>query len=314
MFDNGVSTGVVLDSDMEYKSCRNRPWNKPAKVRQQARPELELVEVIASTWTKPVVTVAFADGEYEVLKLIKMVANEWTENTGIKFDFGEDEVNKTFRRWHPTDAVSSADIRVGFFTEGVNQGFWSAIGSDCLDSETYPLSGPTLNLHYELDNLPEGWETLVRHEFGHALGLGHEHQSPAGGCENEFRWEDDEGYIKETDEYGHYIANDATGLKPGLFTIMSGEPDNWADEEGYSLEQRVIDNYASYTSDLANPRTGFDDKSVMLYYHEAWMLKDGVNSTCYISDENTELSELDKLGIRLIYPIDGSFSNNDGNS
>jgi hypothetical protein len=94
---------------------------------------------------------------------------------------------------------------------------------------------------------------------------------------------------------------------------MSGEPDNWTDEEGYSLKQRVIDNYASYTTDEANPRTPFDDESIMLYYHEAWMLKDGENSRCYISDENTELSTLDKQGIQLIYPKDGSFLSNEDN-
>lgn len=29
--------------------------------------------------------------------------------------------------------------------------------------------------------LPADWQAVVRHEFGHALGFEHEHQSPAGG-------------------------------------------------------------------------------------------------------------------------------------
>ena len=30
---------------------------------------------------------------------------------------------------------------------------------------------------------------IVIHEFGHALGLEHEHQSPFSSCENEFKWD-----------------------------------------------------------------------------------------------------------------------------
>ena len=54
-----------------------------------------------------------------------------------------------------------------------SDGAWSYVGTDCRD---IPLNEPTMNLGF-LDG------GTAAHEFGHAIGLAHEHQNPAGGIQ-----------------------------------------------------------------------------------------------------------------------------------
>ena len=75
-------------------------------------------------------------------------------------------VNLTFVESTDNDA----EIRVSF---DPSDGAWSYIGTDC---RSIPADQPTMNLGFE-----DGG--TAAHEFGHAIGLGHEHQNPQGGIE-----------------------------------------------------------------------------------------------------------------------------------
>ena len=58
-----------------------------------------------------------------------------------------------------------------------SDGAWSYVGTD---NRGIPLDQPTMNLGF-MDGGTAG------HEFGHAIGMAHEHQNPAGGIE----WNED---------------------------------------------------------------------------------------------------------------------------
>lgn len=108
--------------------------------------------------TGSVLKVGFIGGNSTVIDAVKRFAPEWTKHANIKFEF-------------PTNGPY--DIRVSFSTGG---GAWSYVG---IDAKNIAQTSPTMNL---------GWidQDVILHEFGHAIGLFHEHQNPQGGiCFNE---------------------------------------------------------------------------------------------------------------------------------
>jgi hypothetical protein len=79
----------------------------------------------------------------------------WTQSANLTFDFND---------------APDAELRVAF--DG-RDGAWSF---DCTDNRGIPLDQPAMNLSF-MDG------GTVAHQFGHAIGLAHEHQNPAGGIE-----------------------------------------------------------------------------------------------------------------------------------
>ena len=129
-------------------------------------------------------------------------ANMWSQHADIRFEKAK--------------FIFQSDIRVGFDS---NDGAWSYIGTDCA------MKLKTMNLGF----IDQG---TVLHEFGHALGLIHEYQSPASGG---FNW-DKEQVTKD----------------------LSGPPNNW-DEQ--TIEHNM---FAKYDEDQLT-MTEYDSTSIMHY-------------------------------------------------
>lgn len=72
--------------------------------------------------------------------------------------------------------TNSADIRISFRTSG---GAWSYVGSD---ASVVGTGGATMNLGWldypSGESNSTGLGSVILHEFGHALGMFHEHQAP----------------------------------------------------------------------------------------------------------------------------------------
>src|SRR5260370_22008379 len=89
---------------------------------------------------------------------------------------------------------------------------------------------------------------VILHEFGHAIGFEHEHQSPVGGCSKQFNW----AY---------------------LYTSLG-----WSKDE-VDRNMRQLDASTNAAGLIATP---FDRKSTILYSFVAQAVIDPAHSSCFI--------------------------------
>jgi hypothetical protein len=102
--------------------------------------------------------VRFLDGDSSVQAKVEAIAKEWEADTNLTLKFV------------PSGA---AEIRISFAEKGFS---WSAVGTD---AKTVPSSEATMNYGWlEPNTSLREYQRVVRHEFGHALGMIHEHQNP----------------------------------------------------------------------------------------------------------------------------------------
>jgi serralysin len=105
--------------------------------------------------------VRFLGGTPYVRNKVMGYAREWSKVANIQFTFVE---------------KGNADVRISFVE---NQGSWSAIGTD---ARRIPQNRATMNFGWLNARTSEvDFRSTVLHEFGHVLGLLHEHQHPTGG-------------------------------------------------------------------------------------------------------------------------------------
>ena len=171
--------------------------------------------------------VRFIDGNAQQQAKAKEQALWWTNFANLHFDFNN---------------APDAEIRVAF---NPDDGAWSYIGTD---NRGIPNNQPTMNLGF-MDGGTAG------HEFGHAIGLAHEHQNPAGGIE----W------------------NEAVVVKG-----LSGPPNNW---DAATIRHNVLEKYR--VDQIKG--TAFDADSIMLYFFPGSWVKSGVGTHA-----NDVLSTVDK--------------------
>ena len=233
--------------------------------------------------------VAFLGGDPDLHRGIAEAASEWTDYGNLRLDFGLRRQTGRYRRWSPSDTRYKAEIRVSFHLGG----YWSLVGTDSIDRAIVRAGDPSMNFGGFADSLPVDWQATVLHEFGHALGFHHEHQHPVGGCDREFRWDDDPDYVPTVDSRGQFVA-DAQGRRPGIYTVLGGPPNRWPRTK-VDFNLRQLPNSHAFT---VGP---FDPRSIMKYYFGAWMFRAGEQSHCF-SPRNTRLSDEDKRGMANAYP------------
>lgn len=183
--------------------------------------------------------VRFLGGTSAQQDIVRQFAPEWSEYANLKLNF--------------TNA-SDAELRITF---DANLGAWSYIGTDALN---IPQNTATMNF---------GWQdkAVVLHEFGHAIGLIHEHQSPFGGI----KWNRD-----------------------AVIRDLSGPPNEW---DLQTIEHNI---FATYNKTLLNG-TELDKFSIMMYRIPASWTTDG-----FSTEFNGELSPIDRsfIGNEVNYPLD----------
>ncbi len=113
----------------------------------------------ACLWRKKSLTVHFLQGDPVVEKRVEKFAKQWTQYSGVEFTFG--------------GFPQTADIRISFDR---TSGSWSYVG---LCQSNLKPSEATMNFGWLTPDTEDSeYQRVVLHEFGHALGLLHEHQHP----------------------------------------------------------------------------------------------------------------------------------------
>jgi len=295
------SNGAVAQTE-DHPRVDAMPEHYQARIEQRERslrslsPQSDggaydlVVETIRKWDPGETITVAFNGGDSVLHKKIADTAEEWTKHANLKFDFGYDSGSGRFRTWSYADVRYKASIRISFNDRG---GYWSVVGTEATDPKIVGPHETSLHLRGFDVRLPVDWQGIVLHEFGHAIAAHHEHSHPKEGCDAEWRWDDDPGYIETKDSNGHFIS-DAQGRRPGLYTWFSGKPNEWP-------KTKVDFNLKQLKNELAYAFGDFDVNSVMKYYFSGWMFKNGQASRCF-SAKNNALSEGDKRRVALEYP------------
>jgi hypothetical protein len=204
----------------------------PQRVRM-LRPGVRAITPRGKQWVNgSTLRITFVSGTAQQRKMVRETADEWTQHANLRFDWVDDP---------------NAQIRVHF---DENDGAWSYVGTD---NNQIPKNQPTLNL---------GWvdKAVILHEFGHMIGLSHEHQNPDGGIQ----WNEDR-----------------------VIAELAGPPNYW-DEA--TARHNVLSKYSMNQIH----GTDFDPDSIMLYaFPGEWTLNlpEGTKA-------NEELSKLDKEFVR----------------
>jgi hypothetical protein len=260
--------------------------------------QVQSIRSVLRTWpNKKAIKIAFKGGSAELRKQITLAVKPWADAANITFDFGFDPATANYREWTTSDTDYRADVRISF-DSSPEPGYWSAVGKDSIKPGLRAPKIASMNFEGFTEELPEDWQATVLHEFGHALGFEHEHQSPKSPCEPEYRWSDDPGYIPTQNMHHEFVA-DNQGRKPGIYTVLGGAPNRWSKEQiDFNLKQ--------FAPSADWYLISFDPSSIMKYAFPDWMFRDVAVSTksgCY-GPPNLALSVEDQKAAAVAYPRD----------
>jgi hypothetical protein len=185
----------------------------------------------------------FLDGLPEVQSKVQEIAKEWEAHANLKLEFV---------------TSGASQIRVSFAEKGFS---WSTMGTDAL---TVPSSEATMNYGWlEPDTSMREYQRVVRHEFGHALGMIHEHQNPA--AQGQIPWD-----------------------KPKVYAYYAQQ--GWSKAD---VDHNIFDVY----SEESTNHSEFDRGSIMQY-----AVPDSLTVGSFSIGWNTEFSPVDREYMRRQYP------------
>jgi len=189
------------------------------------------------------IKVSLNGGTTFVRNKVIQFASEWEKYANIDFQFVTND--------------RTAPIRVTF----ANDGSWSYIGKDALSISS---SKATMNFGWFNSSTSDAeFSRTTIHEFGHALGMIHEHQHPLVSIP----WD-----------------------KPKVYAYYAGSPNYWSTAD--------VDNniFAKYSTSQTN-YSAYDKFSIMHY-----SVPESLTVGTYSVGNNTVLSSTDKTFIAAVYP------------
>ncbi len=190
--------------------------------------------------------VKILSGSQKYKDMIMKYAKEWEKYANIKFDFVE---------------FGDTHIRV-ILTGNDGGGNYSKLGTM---ANMVPQDEHTLHLDTTSFTTAEYTYTCIVHEFGHAIGLMHEHMNPTSGI----KWDKNRVYAA------------------------------YKLQQGWSKEMVDAQLFKKYSTNYTNG-TKYDSKSIMHYPISRWETLDG-----FFVNWNYSISQGDKDIVAALYPKNG---------
>lgn len=208
------------------------------------------------------ISVGFLDSLGDFPDHVEHYTRIWSEAANVKFRFMSNP--------------AQADVRITFRNTG---SFHSLLGKETLG--VADKSQPTMSLGFQRDETrQEEIRRLVLHEFGHALGLMHEHQNPIGGIK--WNWPVAISYYRR------------------LIRFPPGTP-------AQEVDRLIAQQLASVPTSSKYKASQFDKDSVMLYQIPPELVVSGTpGSAGEFMQNNTTLSRGDRSVIAEIYGPTGT--------
>lgn len=200
--------------------------------------------ISSKKWPKgSVITVRLYGGTTKVREKVTQYAKEWSNYANITFKFV---------------TTGTAQIRVNFIKDA---GSYSYLGTDAL---SIAANKETMNFGWFDDNTSDAeFSRTTIHEFGHALGMIHEHQHPNAAIP----WD-----------------------TQAVYAYYAGYPNYWT--------QTDVDNnlFAKYST-AQTQFSAYDPQSIMHYSVSSALTTNG-----FSVGNNSVLSATDKVFIAQVYP------------
>lgn len=168
------------------------------------------------------IRIKFLNGDEYLQNKVKQYATQWLQYSNLKFE------------WVNSNQIAA--IKIGFKWND-DYGSWSNIGKECI---TVDQNSPSMNFGwFDSYTSEQEFRRVTLHEFGHALGLAHEHQNPT----SPIQWN-----VEAV--YAYYGAS------------------GWTKEQ---IDHNVLNKFSTSQVDYTN----FDNQSIMLYYLPSSLTLDG---------------------------------------
>lgn len=272
---------ITNTSLLKMAQRRIQASSKLSSINQELS-KLKSAFIVRSLWNPkvfPVLKIAFLDGNDHQKEWVRQVIDKNLAPL----------ISKIRLEWNAP--VEESHIRISF---GIPNQAWSMIGSDALQ---VPKNQPTMNLGWLDDDIqydvPElkGTGMVVLHEFGHAMGMIHEHQNPKG---NPIVWNKPVVYeeLARTNGWNKQLVDRNVFQKYGDYELCQQAKE----EEDIIKRKLEIQNYCQ--GELVNG-SEYDPESVMHYFFPARWIKEGPKKLLV----NETFSKTDKKWLRKYYGV-----------